>query len=154
MTKQSGEVHHGGPAINDSNKCGPVHVKGHVWHWPSDAALKPAELAAVITLLPAQPAGQRPAKCHLRPAKGCQWSTPITVPVHYKRAILMLEHNSCCHRNAPFLSRQLTAACLCVWECATECVWNDKRKKLLLFSASIFLHLCRLYSFYSSLLLW
>lgn len=34
-TKQSGEIHHGGPAINDSNKCGHVHVKGHVWHWPN-----------------------------------------------------------------------------------------------------------------------
>lgn len=52
MTKRSGEIRHDGPAINDSNKCGHVHGKGHVWHWPSDAALQPAELVAVITPLP------------------------------------------------------------------------------------------------------
>lgn len=146
--KQSGEIHHGGPAMDD--KCAHVHVKGQVWRWPSDMAPKPAELAAVITPLPAQPAGWRPAKCHICPANGCQRSTPITEPVHYKRAILVLAHNSCCHGHAPFLGRQLTY--LCVWECVAECVWNDKRRKQLLFSASIFLHLYHLRSFYPALL--
>lgn len=65
MTKASVEIHHGGPAAKDSSKCGHVRVKGQVWHWPSDAAVKSAELAAVITPLPAQP-----VKCHICP---CQW---------------------------------------------------------------------------------
>lgn len=51
MARRGGEIHHSGPAVND--KCAHVHVKGHVWHRPSDAARKPAELAAVITPLPA-----------------------------------------------------------------------------------------------------